>query len=685
MEGPFPAYKGDEPYLFVCYAHEDSGVVFPELQWLREQGVNIWYDEGISAGKNWREAIGDALLGASHFLSYISERSLKSDHCNREINLALDEGKEVVPVYLEDVELTSDLKVGLSRIHALHREQGASYQQHLLDALGQSASTPSQPVSSPVHRRLRWWHYTGLGLVLTILIGAAWVYSQYREWIAMPSIAVLPFTNVGTDEETRLFARGLSEDILDSLAQSVVVRRYNMYVKQLDVASGAASFQFADRGEDLSVIAEKLNVAYVLGGSVQRMGDRLRITTQLVRVEDNFGVWSRPYERAFADRFEMQQGVAQNIAHIAESELFFDIQKRIPTIFTVACAVVSPRCPDLKAEEHFMNAKNQSRLMNLGEGGDWALREEYLKKTVAVDPSFAWAYRMLANVYLQRVGGRMPLQESSFAAHAALTRAMELEPDSSYAELQIGQIYLYLDLDYANAEASFKRGLDRFPTENPTFHVGLARIALREGRVGEASRLMTTASALDAGEEQASFLNTYAWLLTVLGDYERSLKVSADGLNLVLGGPVRAANLRIQAAALIELERIEEAETLLEEAWDLDGSVRSEFYISHFARIGEKERAERILNDSQGESVSTYALAVGYLALEDIDNTFMAIEAAIEDHNRLLIDSLRTAAWWDPIRDDPRFDDMLDLLDSKVVPTQTYLDNLDTQEATASQ
>ncbi|WP_369123398.1 tetratricopeptide repeat protein, partial [Shewanella electrica] len=82
--------------------------------------------------------------------------------------------------------------------------------------------------------------------------------------------------------------------------------------------------------------------------------------------------------------------------------------------------------------------------------------------------------------------------------------------------------------DYANAEASFKRGLDRFPTENPTFHVGLARIALREGRVGEASRLMATASALDAGEAQAGFLNTYAWILTALGDYEQSLKVSAD-------------------------------------------------------------------------------------------------------------------------------------------------------------
>ena len=121
MDRPFPAYKGDEPYIFVCYAHEDSAVVYPELVQLREQGLNIWYDEGISAGKNWRAAIGDALLSASHFLFYISEPSLHSEHCNREINLALDENKSVVPVYIEDVELTSDLKVGLNRVQALHR------------------------------------------------------------------------------------------------------------------------------------------------------------------------------------------------------------------------------------------------------------------------------------------------------------------------------------------------------------------------------------------------------------------------------------------------------------------------------------------------------------------------------------------------------------------------------------
>ncbi len=137
MEKPFPAYNGEDPYIFVCYAHDDEDVVYPEMAWLHEQGINLWYDEGISGGKIWREEIGDAIKGAFRVLYYISESSLASDHCDREINFALDH-TSVLPVYLDDVELTTDLEVGLGRVQALHRTADQDYQGHLLGALGQS-------------------------------------------------------------------------------------------------------------------------------------------------------------------------------------------------------------------------------------------------------------------------------------------------------------------------------------------------------------------------------------------------------------------------------------------------------------------------------------------------------------------------------------------------------------------
>ena len=81
MDKPFPAYKGDDPYVFVCYAHEDDEDVYPEISWLRDQGINIWYDEGISAGKVWRRELAEAIQGASRVLYYISEL----DHSTRTI------------------------------------------------------------------------------------------------------------------------------------------------------------------------------------------------------------------------------------------------------------------------------------------------------------------------------------------------------------------------------------------------------------------------------------------------------------------------------------------------------------------------------------------------------------------------------------------------------------------------
>ena len=186
--------------MFVCYAHEDSDVVYPEMAWLHEQGLNLWYDEGISAGKNWRAAIGDSLLGASHVLFYISEHSLQSDHCNREINLALDEGKDVIPVYLEDVELTSDLKVGLNRVQALHRDQDVSYQQHLLQALGLSTSTVEpQPGATlnpaAMNRPRRSWP-----TMATV--------EELRRERLPKSVAVLPFGNISGGKEKCCWTKG---------------------------------------------------------------------------------------------------------------------------------------------------------------------------------------------------------------------------------------------------------------------------------------------------------------------------------------------------------------------------------------------------------------------------------------------------------------------------------------------
>ncbi len=116
---PLPAYDGDEPYVFVSYSHEDDDVVYPEIRWLQEQGFNVWYDEGISPGAEWRAELSDSIKESSLFLYFISPRSVASDHCQREVNLAVDHQKQLLAVYLQQTDLPSGMDRTLGSIQAI--------------------------------------------------------------------------------------------------------------------------------------------------------------------------------------------------------------------------------------------------------------------------------------------------------------------------------------------------------------------------------------------------------------------------------------------------------------------------------------------------------------------------------------------------------------------------------------
>ncbi len=102
MKKPFATYAGDDPYLFVSYAHRDQEIVYREMAWLHEAGFNLWYDEGIGLGSVWRESLTDSLAKAAACLFFVTKHSAISEHCLRELNFALEEGIWVCPVRLDD-------------------------------------------------------------------------------------------------------------------------------------------------------------------------------------------------------------------------------------------------------------------------------------------------------------------------------------------------------------------------------------------------------------------------------------------------------------------------------------------------------------------------------------------------------------------------------------------------------
>ena len=121
MKPPFSAYKGQEPYIFISYDHVDDSSVYPTIEWLRHQGFNIWYDDGITGGSKWLDEIAHA-INESHLLIYfLSSNSVNSDYCQKEIHFGISQEKPLVVIEIEPTELSGGLKLSLGDIQIIRQ------------------------------------------------------------------------------------------------------------------------------------------------------------------------------------------------------------------------------------------------------------------------------------------------------------------------------------------------------------------------------------------------------------------------------------------------------------------------------------------------------------------------------------------------------------------------------------
>ena len=648
--------------VFVCYAHADTQLVFPEIEWLNQQGLKVWYDEGISAGSNWRSTIGIALMNASHVVFFVSERSLASAHCNREINLALDEGKAIVPVYLEDVELTPDLKVGLTRIQALFLDK-KGYRERLLNALTQSGSTTidgTAPVRArPAHRYVIPSVVAFIVAVIAVYVSTFWSGrpdepTAPESHVEVESIAVLPFINLSDATEAGHFAKGLADGVLNELAK----------LDWLRVASRTATFQLAGDGVELKTLAEQLEVYYVLEGSIQMIDDEVRIIAQLIRAGDGFHVWSKTYDRSFAEGFRMQEEVGRNVAQVSSIRLNNDARRQHSQLYEDLVG------NDPEAIRYYLDSENEYSLYAIGEGGNVQTALQLMEKAVDIDPEFVAAIEDLAWNYMMRVDQTLSVTESAERAHAFIEKALALNPESVTALFFLAQVHLRLDLDYASAERVTRRGLEIYP-EGVWWNTFLAGVASREGRRREASLYMEMDYLRDHGEDRPDWLLLNANGSNLSGDYDGALRFTEEALNLV-GAGRRAEVLVVQVDALIGLGRLDEARAVIAEAWRLSGAVAPETFAYFFAATGELERARSILDGMQVRSGNRYHIARGYYALNDHDKVFDILREGIEDRELKVVDAMHSVTIFSELEGDPRLDELRALLASKETYTPRF-------------
>jgi TolB-like protein len=218
------------------------------------------------------------------------------------------------------------------------------------------------------------------------------------------SIAVLPFVNMSSDKEQEYFADGISEELLNLLAQ----------VPDLRVIARTSSFSFKSKEVEIAEIARRLDVAHVLEGSVRRSGDKVRISAQLIRASDSSRLWSQTYDRQMTDVFEVQDQIAAGVVSELKMRLFG--------------AVPKAKITDPKAYTLFLQAREIGRQST--RAGFEQSNKLYLQ-ALGLDPGYAVAWAGLAsNYWNQAFSGLAPIDQSIRLAREATNKALALEPAS---------------------------------------------------------------------------------------------------------------------------------------------------------------------------------------------------------------------------------------------------------------
>jgi len=460
----------------------------------------------------------------------------------------------------------------------------------------------------------------------------------------VPSIAVLPFVNMSQDEENEYFADGLAEELISVLSK----------IPRLRVVSRTSAFHFKGKDIDIPTVAQKLNVATVLEGSVRKSGNRVRIVSQLIEVATDSHLWSETYDRELEDIFAVQDDIAQSVV----KELRALLQER-PDAAARAAAQVEVRAA---AKGRGDNAEAYRLYLQGRFFEDRATREgvekalEYYSRAVETAPTYALAWSGLARACTAQGGYAWDAVDASFnRAREAAERALELEPDLAEAHRALAQVRILHDWDWKGAEISLRRALELAPGDAEVMRT-MALLAGGFGRLDEAIDLLRRAAAHDPLSVPVHrALAVACWCAGRSHDAE-----SAAGKAIELnpqGGIVRASLglMRLQQGRLSEAQEMFERES--HESFRLVG-----FALLHYAR-GDRAKSDTTLREliEKGAADSAVQIAMVYAARGESDEAFQWLERAYAQRDSGLWMS-RVAPMLRNLTNDPRWRPFLERL-----------------------
>ena len=314
-----------------------------------------------------------------------------------------------------------------------------------------------------------------------------------------PSIAVLPFANMSSDNEQEYFSDGLAEEIINVLA----------HVPGLNVTARTSAFSFKGKDVKVAQIAQELGVEHILEGSVRKAGNRIRITAQLIKAADGFHLWSERYDRELIDIFAVQDEISAAIAEALQLKLSPQ-------------AIAKPRyTPKLPAYEAYLKARHYQWQVSLE---SLARAKEYYERAIALDPGFALAYSGSADYFLlANSNGIIPPREGMPRVRSEAQKALDLDPSLPEAHAMLAAVAGCYDYDWKEAERQFRLAMAHEPV-SPLVHDWYAFFFLAPtGRAQEA--VEQGERAVQGDPLNAFFHTTRAMYLNAVG---RSAEAEAE-------------------------------------------------------------------------------------------------------------------------------------------------------------
>jgi serine/threonine protein kinase/Flp pilus assembly protein TadD len=449
------------------------------------------------------------------------------------------------------------------------------------------------------------------------------------------SIAVLPLRNVSRDPAQEYFADGLTESLISDLAR----------VKALRVISRTSVMRYKGAEKSLPDIAHELGVDAVLEGSALLVGNRVRVSVQLVAARTDETLWAERYDRDLVDVLGMQSELAERVAR--------EIAIQVTPAEASRLADRVPVNPEAHLE--FLKSRHS---FNAGSPGALEVALRHARRALELDPTSAAAWTVVADVNIFRaIRGMAPPAEAAAEATAAAQRALELDPTLADAHVSIGTI-----LSHSGDVAGGLRALQKAVALNPghaAAHNLLARALYAFERHGE---------ALGATNRSVKLDPMSMMMYTGAGDayyFAREYEKSVFHYRMAIELDPRFDGAHTGLARSLEaLGKFGEARAEYEEGRRMSGGVAGpSFGLAHLeVASGNEQEARRILAElteaRTTRVVSAWGIAVLHASLGDVDEAFRWIEVAIGERSSGLI-MLRAHPRLDAIRADPRYRELV--------------------------